>query len=448
VGGEWNADSLAEQQAVARMLPLGRNSAVNAECSDDPRSVSGVRIGYALGQRYYTPYNYPLGSMDVATAALRDVSQPLEPFVHQPALLEHDFASKDAWKQAGAGHDGIEVGRIGNTPVNGAFPASQTKAGTLRYRVKPARGAFDSLAVELFGRAFDFARANERIGIRVRVDGESAGEVAAEQDLNDVRRIDLTAAARGKGEVEVAIELDAGGAEMRQWCSLWRVRFTTAWPEVLTANLPRQDRSLKTTRRRSLLVSWRRDAELALAASATPEARQAYARGEYAEAYRLANRSACTALPARYFVAENGRLAPYPVRVGTDRKLEIELLECSAERVRLTATEASEGAAGGGAVAMEVGELRPGAAYAVESTPDGGWSLHQREDGPLRADALGNVSFTIEPRPAADSPPGGDQPRRQKARRDSSPGAGPAQQNPAAGGEVERDDASLGDGRR
>jgi hypothetical protein len=302
VGGEWNGDSLAEQQAILHQLPLGRCAAVNAECGDDVRNMQGVRIGYALGQRYFTPYNYPLDKMDAATANLHDLTQSLPDFVHEPTLLEHDFGG-DAWKGILIAHDGIDIHKLGNKPALAAIPATRDKPGHLLYRLKPPSDKFESLAVELSGRAFDFAKENDAVAIVVTVDGEEAGRITRASDVNAVHRIDLTPFARGRDAIDVRISLDPAGVAMREWCSLWQVRFTTAWPAAVTGDLPPQDRSLSTLRRQNLLVSWRRDAELAIADHDVPAARDAYLRGEYALAYRLANEAAPATFPATSAIA-------------------------------------------------------------------------------------------------------------------------------------------------
>lgn len=285
-GGEWDADSVAEQQAVLRQLPLGRSAAVNSESDNDAGENRGVRVGYALGQRYFTPYNYPLDKLDVATADLHDVSQALPPMVFRPTLIEHDFSS-DGWKKLVVSHEGLTVGRLGNRPAIGIYPSRNDKAGFLQYKLASPDGKpFESLQVELFGRAIDFRNPSATTEVRVFVDGTEAGGVSGEKDVNQGHAVDLSDHARGKRELDVRIELDPGKVEMTQWCSIWRIRFTIGWPTDLRDLVP-QDWSLKTMRKRSLLVSWRRDAELAIARAPTAEAKAAYARGEYATAYRL-----------------------------------------------------------------------------------------------------------------------------------------------------------------
>jgi len=83
--------------------------------------------------------------------------------------------------------------------------------------------------------------------------------------LNANHRVDLTGLARGKAESKCAHRVNAAGAEMPAWCCLWRVAFISGWPGRMVKNVLPQDVSLLTARRQNLLVSWRRDAELAIA---------------------------------------------------------------------------------------------------------------------------------------------------------------------------------------
>src|SRR5688572_15048256 len=89
VGGEWDGDSRAERQAVEHQIALGRNAAINSESEDDAKHMQGVRPGYALGQRYFAPYNYPLDRMDVAASELHDLKQQFPPIVYEPVLWRH-----------------------------------------------------------------------------------------------------------------------------------------------------------------------------------------------------------------------------------------------------------------------------------------------------------------------------------------------------------------------
>jgi hypothetical protein len=386
-GGEWNNDTVAEQQAVTHHVALGRSAAVNAESGNNAANVAGVLVGYALGERYYTPYNYPLDKMDVAAADLRDIEQQqFIPYIHQPALLEHGFAD-EKWKTIVAEHGGVETGPIGNNPMIAVYPVSATTPGFLRYRLVAPKGKFDVLSIEMFGRTKDHQRNNDKIAIRVLVDGQEAGGMNEDGDINALHRIDLTDRARGKKEIDVRIELDAGGAQMRQWCSLWRVRFSIGYPDALLSVLLKQDWSLATVRKQNLVTSWRRDAELAMEKFPTPQAKEAYAHGEYATAYRLANHAACVALPARFDVQESGPLSPYPLRVETNTPLGVELREISKDRIRLTASAKVR------IIAMS---LPVGRHYQVKTSNDE-CEIAAKEDGSLVVSEGGELAFDAGP---------------------------------------------------
>jgi hypothetical protein len=383
-GGEWNDDTVAEQQAVMHHIALGRSAAVNAECGNNASNVAGVQVGYALGERYYTPYNYPLDKMDVATADLRDIEQQqFIPYIHQPALLESDFAG-EKWKTVVAEHGGVETGPIGNNPTIAVYPASVTVPGFLRYHLVAPKDKFNALSIEMFGRTKDHQRNNDKIGIRVLVDGQEAGGVNHDGDINAAARIDLTDRARGKKEVDVRIELDAGGAQMRQWCSLWRVRFCIGYPDALLSVLLKQDWSLATVRKQNLLTSWRRDAELAMEKFPTPQAKEAYSHGEYATAYRLSNEAACVALPARFDVQESGALTPYPLRVeGAAMPVGIELRESSTDRIRLTAS----------AKVKIIATSMPMGRHYLQRMTDGECEISANDGGPLIVNEAGELTF-------------------------------------------------------
>lgn len=97
IGGEWNGDSLRESQALQHMIALGRNAGVNAEAGSKAEENVGVLPGYALGQRFYTPYNYPLDKMDVLTEKLR-LGQTFPTHRYLPILRENNFRG-ESWKQ-------------------------------------------------------------------------------------------------------------------------------------------------------------------------------------------------------------------------------------------------------------------------------------------------------------------------------------------------------------
>lgn len=391
VGGEWNADTVEEQQAVTRQIALGRNAAVNAESSNNAEKMRGVRVGFALAQRYYTLYNYPLDRMDRAASEIRDTAQPFPQFVFQPVLLESDFRDED-WRKRAAGYGGLTTGIIGNTAAVAAFPVSSERPGYLEYVVRPASpgrvfegGPF----LEVTGRAFVSGRKDPSVQVRVLAgsspDASLMREVARFFDtghFGSAERIDLSEAARGKEAVYVRIEMYAPGLprEVLSWCSVRQVRFTAPWPASVTQGLPRQDNTLATARRQNLVVSWRRDAELAIrdltreiqqstpfppGSSAPPArlaaARASYARSAYAEAYRRASEGRSVLLPAAYVVRRSGKLAPYPVLVEAALPVQVTVQECRRERVRLdlralgSATDAI----------LQVGGLMPHTPYTV-----------------------------------------------------------------------------------
>lgn len=391
VGGEWNGDSHREYEAVSHQIALGRNAAVNAECGNNAQHKEAVRPAYALAQRYVALYNYPLDQMHVAASDIADLAQPTRAFLPEPVLQEETFRD-DTWKSRVVSHGGLQQGLIGNTGAIAIFPASTSEPGFLTYRLDAPHAQFsDGLSVELFGRAFVFGGTDPRVSITARVgDGPgpaamtTAGSMSDHGDINEPVHVDLSSIARGKKTVYVRLELDGRilPPEVLSWCALYQIRFTTPWPVALIDAAPAQEASLAETRRRNLTVSWRRDAELALAelqaqqrtkpqsltlaASHGPveyetQAQQAYRRGAYAEAYNLANRGLCLLLPATFQVAAGGWLAPYPVRVAAKTPVTCVVHDCRPEEVRL----AFEAEAATAAV-IHIEGLRLGERYGLE----------------------------------------------------------------------------------
>jgi len=429
IGGEWNGDSLRESQALQHMIALGRNAGVNAEAGGKAEENLGVRPGYALAQRFYTPYNYPLDKMDVLTRELSS-SQPFPTHRYLPTLRENDFRG-EGWKSQVVAWGCLEPGLIGSVAV--VNPASTTQPGFLLYKVEApraastsatasastSRGTFSSLFLELEGRAFVFKQKDSNVQIRVLAGPEpkpepeamrELGRVFDEGDMNAVHQVDLSS---------VALQAPGIPETVRSWSSLHHVRFSTGWPVQATQNLPAQDESLDTTRAQNLLASWRSDAEDAIAqlqplvklssgatlwrSGARPrpfellgQAQGAWARADYARSYRLANQGLSLSLPAVFQVQKSGWLGPYAVRLQAAEAagaLWCRLLECTPQRVRLELKAASATP-----VQVLVGGLKPGAGYAASATGEGEWTLRRagRAAGAvLRADARGELRLSL-----------------------------------------------------
>ncbi len=424
VGGEWNADTIEEREAVLHQIALGRNAAVNAEAGNNAQNRQGVRPGYALAQRYYTLYNYPLDKMDIAASEVRDLAQPFPAYVYQPVLLETRFTGED-WKRQAADYGSMQTGQIGNTAAVAAFPASSDRPGYLTYKVQARQGGLDSgLFLELTGRAFVFGKKDASVYVRVL-----AGATGNAAQMREVKRyfdtghfgrpdrIDLSTLARGKGVVYVRIEMNAPGIPpgVLSWCSVRDVRFTAGWPAALTENLEPQDESLATARRQNLVVSWRRDAELAMEAlyrqsGKRPSPRltlsqKAYAHGAYADAYRLACEGRSILLPAVYQVQESGWLKPYPVGIDTTEPVTCTLQAVGTDQIRLT-LHARRAAAG---VTIRLRNLPPKTAYKIDQR-DGEWTIRAagKEHRGIKRTTDGNgaleISATAVPYPSRSAP--------------------------------------------
>lgn len=431
VGGEWNADTVPVREAVLHQVALGRNAAVNAEAGNDPKKQDGVLPGYALGQRFFALYNYPLDRMDAASADLHDVTRPFPAFVYTPTLLENDFRS-EGWRKAVASAENVQTDIIGNTPTIAAFPADGARSGVLTYHLTaPDGAAFDTgLLLELSGRAFVFRKQDNAVFVRVLAgdapDPAAMTEVARFANSGGFGardRIDLSPLARGRRMLWVRIEMHAPGlpASVLSWCSVHHVRFALPWSEARArAGFP-QDESLRSVRRRNLIVSWRADAERAItdlardagdgdaAVAAAPmtsllrRARAAARRGAYADAYRLASQGITLRLPVAFAVrAPGGSLGPYPIRIAAAGAPVVCLLESlRPDRARLRLEAAGQAPV---AVRVTVGGLTPGGRYGIERM-GAVWTVARRSaagtTGALLADAAGTVTFTA----AADPPP-------------------------------------------
>jgi hypothetical protein len=428
VGGEWNSDSVQEAQAVTHQIALGRNAAVNAETGNRAEKMRGVRVGYALAQRYYTLYNYPLDRMDTAASEIRDLTRPFPAFTFLPVLLHSDFRG-DAWRKQAVVVEGVQTGLIGNTAGVAVYPASNERPGRLLYRLDTPRGGFArGPFLELTGRAFVSGAKDPNVYVRVLAGGSAdparMREVARFHDTGHfgaAERIDLTGGAGSAvGSLFVLIEMNAAGVppEVLSWCSVRQVRFTAPWPAAATRGLEVPEPSLGLVRRRNLVVSWRRDAEIAIARLAgavraagvgrgaappdTPEgrltaAREAYARASYADAYRRASEGLGVVLPATYRVERGGRLAPFPVRVDSPAPVTCTLREWGRGRLRL----ALHGEKPGAVITVRITEgLTPGTRYALRQQD--GEVILRKENAPaasgaalLRADRSGGLTFRL-----------------------------------------------------
>ena len=411
VGGEWNGDSVGEREAVLHQIALGRNAAVNSESSNDAAKMRGVRPGYALAQRYFTLYNYPLDRLNVAVSQIRDLSQAFPTFVYQPILRETRFTKED-WKRHVIAQRNVRTGQIGNTAAVALYPISASQPGYITYQLRAPHRVFQGGPfLDLTGRAFVFQKKEARVFVRVlagaAADPGKMREVARWFDTGGFGppdRVDLSRVARGKQTVYVRIEMHAPGIapDVLSWCSVRHVRFTTPWPADLTRGLAPQDESLETVRRQNLLVSWRRDAEIAMgdlawqrrtaALKPLAQARAAYARGAYAEAYRRACQGAGVLLPAVYQVQTgSGRLAPYPVRVDTPGPVAVTLHELGDQQIRLTlrAQRLTR-------VTIHLLGLPRAAAYEIQKT--GGMVTLQRRRRPRTRSSHGRLGLTTDPK--------------------------------------------------
>lgn len=300
-GGEWNGDSLVERQAIFHQIALGRNAGTNAECGNNAASMKSVRPGYALAQRFVALYNYPLDKMDVATAGIRNLAQSFPAFVYQRVVREERFTDP-GWTLRAVQYGGLRRGIIGNTAAMAICPASTQKPGFVTWRLRSLKGPWKSLSLELDGRAFNYGKTDPAVFVRVMAGpsqvAESMREFARFHDggISPSDRVDLTPAARGRSTMFVRIEFAAPTipASVLSWCSIWKARFTTGWPPEVLKGLP-QDKSLATVRKQNLVVSWRADAEAAIAELRAKHldarvAKAAYRRGAYADAFHIANR--------------------------------------------------------------------------------------------------------------------------------------------------------------
>ncbi len=282
VGGEWNRDSMHEVRAVLHQIALGRTAAVNAECGNDAAMNQAVRPAYALGQRFIALYNYPLDKLDVAGCEIRDVATRFRTQICRRILLDQWFVN-DAWKKRAASHADVQTALIGNTAAVAISPTSSRAPGVLTYRVPADSG----LSLEFSGRAFVHRGKNPAVRIRILAGAseDAMNEVFRMSDLEDIHamhRVELSSPATGPKMLMVRIELHAAGLprEALNWVCIYHLRFCAPWPKDLEQSAD-DSAPARTWRRRSLLVSWRRDAELLLP-GADPGAMAAYQRGDYA----------------------------------------------------------------------------------------------------------------------------------------------------------------------
>ncbi len=427
VGGEWNGDSVREREAVLHQLPLGRTAQVNAETGNRASEMVGVRPGYALGQRFYALYNYPHDKMDVAGSELRDTPRGLEPLIYQRVLREETF-NDETWKSRAVASEGLERALIGNTTAMSLAPVSNAKPGYVTYRIDAAP-IFQGLNIEFSGRAFVSQSKNPDVFIRVLAGSSQnvasmreVGKIFDSGDINAVHRFDLSAIANQQKAVFVRFELSADKLPptVLNWAAIYHLRFTQSWPAAFTNDTFAQDESIDRQRQQNLLVSWRRDAELAIArlakntpnrtASGMPKtvslaltqalqsAREAFDRGEYALATQRANQASSFTLPgAVYRVIAPGRLAPYPISIQSAAPLTFTLSNWNQDGVAFSLQSERDAP-----VKIEIGALSAGKFYSLLPGTQGLGSWILRPSRPsdasgisrLVADAAGNVSWT------------------------------------------------------
>jgi len=270
----------------------------------------------------------------------------------------------------------------------------------------------------------NFGKTDPSVNIRVLAgeDPDALGDMGRFYDTGDITevdRLDLSSAARGDKPVYVRLEMNARGLpeSVLSWVAVHRVRFTTPWDERVTPAWE-QDWSLATQRKQNLVVSWRSDAERAIAdlanrvasgdgpdaarlgrRDATPRARLAAARaayreGSYGSAVRLASAGLAACLPAAYEVLEPGWLDPYPVRVEASSPVSATVDAWARDEVRLRV-----GAEASTAVRVTLAGLAPGR-YAVERKGDT-WTVRPGAKGAFRAGREGRLTFraTAPPHP-------------------------------------------------
>lgn len=425
VGGEYNGDSQVELEAITHQIALGRSAAVNAEAGNRDEAISSVAPGYAMGLRYWTPYNWPLDKMQTAVRELADPARSLTPRLYERRILEDEFRG-DAWKSHVVEQGGVEAKILGNTAAMAIAPISADAPGHLTYHVTaPADDKFEGLTLELNGRAFVSKAKDANVCIRVlagdQAEPSSMHEVKRifdNGDINEVWRIDLRELARGRADLYVRLELNAPGlsGEHLSWCSLRRVAFAIPWPAEMTTGLPPQDVSLATLRSENLIVSWRRDAELAIDAlakqvgdrkqdasmwqgkpDASPAARLAAARaaydaGRYADAYHAACKGAASTLPTRYRVQAAGPLDPYPMRVETSSPMTVEVRDWSDQSITVMLNAGGDQAAKG---ALVLSKLPPGQTFTQTTGGSGETILARNANGPLAVDAKGELRVDV-----------------------------------------------------
>ena len=430
VGGEWNGDSLPEREAVLHQIALGRCANTNAECGEDENAVSGVGPGYALGQRFYTLYNYPLDKMNVAEAQVASKNKRFATFQYQPELMKTDFGSEN-WQRQLSSYSGLQRGLIGNTAAEAIFPASNKLPGYLLYKLTAPLHPFDlgvfrtGLTLEWSGRAFVFQKQDSRVCIQVFAgpklgDLKEISRTCNDGDINAVHRVDLSAAAHGQHSVYVQIELSGEGLppSVMSWCALTQLRFTLPWPASLIRRIASSSETLASARSENLLVSWRQDAELAMESlarraakekpsrAATPLmsssqtvaarlaiARKSYSRGDYAGAYAIANRALCVSLPAVFCLKTSGWLSPYRIRIETSQPVTCKLLSFTGAKLQVSL----KNVASPGHVNLMLEGLPIRTPYSIILTDSGG----VKQKVTLRTGLEGAVTWSVNLRAAA-----------------------------------------------
>ncbi len=275
--------------------------------------------------------------MNVAAAELENLAHGFSHAEFEPIIFDSNFLQK-TWKQHVCDIDGLlphMISTYGNTAMS---PASNKAPGHVTYKIDAPAGTFSSgLALTYNCRAFVSKGSNRKVNIRVLVgtspDPSTMREVNRVFDnsnFRDEHRVDLSSVALGHKTVYVRLELSSPvPPSVLDWCALWRICFTQPWSPEIKTGLPNHVESMAHARAQNLVVSWRRDAEMAIdelraaAIKSSPlladtihpssnlkAAQDAFDSDQYALAYKTANQGLSVMLPASYYVLDSGWLRP------------------------------------------------------------------------------------------------------------------------------------------
>lgn len=358
------------------ILPVSRATCVNLERA----VVSDLEFmwtAYGNGLEFVTLFNCKPGDEALLKAVDGLENNPKPVVAYDRRVLDVKYA-RDRSVENSPGYVSSAGVFVAGARVH---PAESGKSGRLVYRIRDAESSFaDGLRLEVTGSC----------GRNQRGDGWSVKVLAGmnPDDLQVVTTlragefgkhkrggapVDLSTQARGKKELVVALDLRSDG--QREEVEVQEIAAFIPWPRP-SGQLDGTSPTLRESRLRSLWMQQRARMERVMrdfrerqgAAGVLRQAEELKQQGRYASARKLLTGEIARTLPARFTIAGDAALDPYPLRVQVAEAgipVQVELLSVGPEAISFELQAAHETD-----VTVEFRGLRKGGSYVLrESAP-------------------------------------------------------------------------------